>query len=314
MFYARKPRPTKPNPTPHTARNIPRLSEQQVDDILALLDANPYSSVDDVYYNAYNHGLYIASLSSFYRTARQHQRLLKQRSHTRRRNNTKRGRTTPPHVIATAPGQVLCWDITFLPGPCISQNYACLTVIDLYSRAVVGTSITPREQTRAATELFTRILSQYPDVHTVHSDNGPSMTSTTIAELFHSRGITQSFSRPHTSNDNPHMESLFHTMKGSPYYPPVFASIDHATNWVSTFTTNYNSRPNSAINYYTPQSVLDGTWRTLQTSRHHAIQDALEEGRIHTPPKTPTGLPREVTIIRTTTTTHPSPQPLTTNP
>lgn len=313
MFYADKPRPKKSNPKPHHERNITRLSQEQIDDILALLDANPYSSVDDVFYNAYNHGLYIASLSSFYRTARKHKRLLKHRYHTHTRRTSKRRQQRPPHVIATAPGQVLCWDITFLPGPFTGETYACLTVIDLYSRTILGTTITAREDSRAAAKLFTRILNQYPKVHTVHSDNGASMTSTTMTALLAKHGITQSFSRPHTSNDNPHIESLFHTLKGSPCYPPVFTDINHATEWVTTYSENYNNRPHSAINYYTPQSVLDGTWHQLQNNRHTATTDAMTEGRIQTPPNTPTGLPAQATIIRTTTTTRPTPQPLTTS-
>nr|VDG63780.1 putative transposase [Streptococcus thermophilus] len=269
--------------------------------------------MDDVFYNAFNHGCYIASLSSFYRVARAHNRLLKQRRRTPGRKKTTRAKNHPPHVVATAPGQVLCWDITFLPGPRIRETYACHTAIDLYSRAVVGAVVSAREDTRAAAQMFTRLLKRYTDIHTVHSDNGASMTSTTLARLFRNHGVHQSFSRPHTSNDNPHIESLFHTMKGTPYYPKVFTSINDAAAWVEDFTTLYNNRPHSGINHYTPRSVLDGTWQTLQTNRQQAAQEAINHGRIHALPATRTGLPEHVTIIRTTTATQPTPQPLTTN-
>ncbi|MFC5727217.1 integrase core domain-containing protein, partial [Corynebacterium pilbarense] len=119
------------------------------------------------------------------------------------------------------------------------------------------------------------------------------------------------FSRPAISNDNPQMESLFHTMKGFAYYPGAFADIDAATQWVARFTRHYNNRPHSGINGYTPQSVLDGTWRQYETNRINATRAALEAGLITAMPKTPTGLPKEVTIIRTTTKTRPQPPTLT---
>lgn len=277
------------------------------------MDANPYSSVDDVFYNAFNHGCYIASLSSFYRVARANNRLLKQRRRTRARKKTARAGHHPPHVVATAPGHVLCWDITFLPGPLVGETYACHTVIDLYSRALVGAVVSAREDTRAAAQMFTELLKRYPDMHTVHSDNGASMTSTTLARLFHSHGVRQSFSRPRTSNDNPHIESLFHTLKGTTYYPRVFTSIHDAAAWVEDFTVLYNNRPHSGINHYTPRSVLDGTWKDLQANRRRAAQQALDHGYIQKLPTPRTGLPEEVTIIRTTTATRPAPQPLTIN-
>lgn len=313
MYYQDNPRPRVAHPIAHRDRNIARLSSTHIDNILALLDANPYSSVDDVFHNAFNHGCYIASLRSFYRVAKAHNRLLKQRyPSSRRRRTTKTRNNQPPHVVATQPGTVLCWDITFLPGALMGETYACHTVIDLYSRAVVGAVVSTSENSRAAAAMFARILDDHPHIHTVHSDNGAAMTSTTLARLFSSRGIRQSFSRPRTSNDNPHIESLFHTMKGTHYYPRVFTSLADATAWVNDYIKVYNNRPHSGINYYTPQSVHDGTWTTLQQNRHHATQQALQQGLIHTPPTIPTGLPEEVTIIRTTTTTRPNPQPLNT--
>lgn len=100
-------------------------------------------------------------------------------------------------------------------------------------------------------------------------------------------------------------------MPGFAYYPGAFADIDAATQWVARFTRHYNNRPHSGINGYTPQSVFDGTWRQYETNRIDAARAALEAGLITAMPKTPTGLPKEVTIIRTTTKTRPQPPTLT---
>lgn len=43
---------------------------------------------------------------------------------------------------------------------------------------------------------------------TVHSDRGPSMTSKGVAQMLADMGITQTHSRPYTSNDNPFSASV----------------------------------------------------------------------------------------------------------
>jgi transposase InsO family protein len=51
------------------------------------------------------------------------------------------------------------------------------------------------------------------------------MTSRTVADLLVSLGVTRSFSRPRTSNDNAAVESSFKTMKYQPTFPVRFASM-----------------------------------------------------------------------------------------
>ena len=145
VFYETNPRPRTDNPIPHHQRRINRLSDATVTDIVELLDDNPHCGVDQVFYAALNNGIYLASLRSFYRVAKAHGKLLHQRHNTKARQAKRRHDATPPHVHATAPGQVLCWDITFLPGQYYGQTFALHMVIDLYSRAIVGFVVAERE-------------------------------------------------------------------------------------------------------------------------------------------------------------------------
>lgn len=313
VFYQTKPRPRVANPTAYDKRRINRLSDTTVERILELLDANPHSGVDQVFYAALNNGIYLASLRSFYRVAKKHGRLLYQRHNTKAKQAQRKRNASPPHVRATAPGQVLCWDITFLPGQYVGQNFACHMVIDLYSRAIVGCVVAERENSHVAAAMFDDILTRFPHVKTVHSDNGSAMTSKRLGKLFAKHGVARSFNRPHTSNDNPHTESVFHTMKGRTYYPKTFATLGHAKNWLNEWVPVYNATPHSGINYYPPQAILDGTWDKLQRQREEGMRNALREGIITQLPNTAagTGIPAEVSIIRTTTQTAPPPQPIT---
>ena len=67
----------------------------------------------------------------------------------------------------------------------------------------------------------------------LHSDNGSPMKGATMLETLYALGITPSKSRPRVSNDNPHAESLFKTLKYVPNFQPQgFATLTEARLWV----------------------------------------------------------------------------------
>lgn len=53
----------------------------------------------------------------------------------------------------------------------------------------------------------------------IHADRDSSMTSKSVEFLLADLGITQSYSRPHVSNDNPYSKSQFKTFKYRPDFP-----------------------------------------------------------------------------------------------
>ena len=78
-------------------------------------------------------GTYIASESSFHRVLRAHGQM------------NRRGRAKPPRRsrpptthIATGPGEVWCWDVTFLPAAVQGRWFYLYLILDLYSRKIVG--------------------------------------------------------------------------------------------------------------------------------------------------------------------------------
>ncbi|WP_034666372.1 hypothetical protein, partial [Corynebacterium tuscaniense] len=64
LFYETNPRPRTEHPIPYHQRRISRLADTTVNRILELLDTNPHSGVDQVFYAALNNGIYLASLRS----------------------------------------------------------------------------------------------------------------------------------------------------------------------------------------------------------------------------------------------------------
>lgn len=287
-YYRRHPRPQVAHPTPPALRGYRHaLSTAEREAVCSLLDNSRDVSVFEAHANALNNGYYLASLSTFHRIARAHNKRLGDRyPHTRK---TRRGLHRPTPVLeATIPGEVLCWDITFLPGLYRGQLYALHMVIDLFSRKIIGQSVQPRQDTDVAVAMIDHLIIGSPNpVRTVHSDNGFPMTSRQMEKMLHSHGVAASFIRPGVSNDNAQMESVFHTLKSRFYYPGTFDDCDQARQWVELFVGYYNDKPHSGLAGYSPNHMWDNTWEQVYRHRQDALTEAFSSNpaRFHAPPQ-----------------------------
>ncbi|NJP98423.1 transposase family protein [Nonomuraea sp. FMUSA5-5] len=159
---------------------------------------------------------YLASQSTMYRILRQHGEV----GRDRRRQASHPPRAIP-ELVADAPNVVWAWDITKLRGPDKGVWYSLYTIIDLFSRYVVGWMVASRESADLARHLIGQTAAKHdidPGSLTLHADRGSSMTSKSLAELLINLGVTKSHSLPRTSNDNPRVEASFKTLE----YCPAF--------------------------------------------------------------------------------------------
>jgi putative transposase len=135
-------------------------------------------------------------------------------------------------------------------------------VIDIYSRYVVGWMIADRESsvlTKLLLKTTIREQGADPTKPIIHADRGSSMTSKLVAFMLADLGVTRSHSRPHVSNDNPHIESLFKTTKYQPQFPATFANIVEARAFCRAFFAWYNNEHrHSGIALLTPSDVHHG--------------------------------------------------------
>lgn len=218
-------------------------------------------------------GVYVASVSSFYRVLRR-RRLLTHRSETAPRTH----RATPPERVATGPNQVWTWDITWLKSTVRGMFFYAYIVLDLWDRSVVGWRVEAEENVEISKQLF-RELKALHDFHGLflHSDNGNPMKGGTILALFYQLGITPSFSRPRVSNDNPYIESFNSTMKRRVDYPNAFEQIGDARTWMADFIHYYNTEHmHSAIGYVTPHERRHGEDHAIFAARNAALRNAFE--------------------------------------
>lgn len=255
-------------------KNTPRkLSKSEREEIISICcddefkDKNPY----DIVLTLLERGIYIASIRSFYR-------VLKENGLLHHRSNRRPGRkqSKPPEVKATGPDQVWTWDITWLPTEIRGIYLPAYMIKDIWHKEIVGWQIYDREDELYAKELFERTLSErgFPNVH-IHSDNGNPMKGMSLLASLYDLGCKNSFSRPRVSNDNPFIESFFGTMKCSVKYPGRFKDIEDARIWMADFVNWYNTEhKHSGINYFTPQQMLSGEYRSLIKTRNNTMNIA----------------------------------------
>lgn len=212
-------------------------------------------------------GQYIGSESSMYRILREEKAL----SH-RGSSRVPHKRYKPDEQVATCPGQVLSWDITYLPTTVRGQFFYLYLMLDVWSRKIVGWEVHERESAEHASALISRVSTNEGltrGVSVLHADNGSPMKGSTMLATLERLGIAASFSRPRVSNDNPFSESLFGTFKSRPGYAQRrFEDTGEAREWVSMFVAWYNNEHmHSAIGFVTPADRHVGVDVTLLNAR-----------------------------------------------
>jgi putative transposase len=176
--------------------------------------------------------------------------------------------------VATRPNQIWSWDITKLLGPARGIYYFLYSVLDIFSRYVVGWMLATKENAALAEQLVAQTCLKQGILAgqlTLHADRGSPMRSLTLAELLVELGVAKTFSRPRVSNDNPYSESHFKTLKYWPGFPERFVSFNHALEVSRALFTRYNHHHHhSALCYLTPAVVHHGQAEDVLARRHQA--------------------------------------------
>jgi transposase InsO family protein len=223
-------------------------------------------------------GVYLASESTF-------SRVLKAQGQTAHRGRAKAPKALRPPTthMATAPRQVWCWDMTYLPAQVMGRWFYLYLILDLYSRKIVGWEVHDTDHADHAAHLVRRTalaegiapLSSKP---VPHGDNGSTLEATTVLAMLTWLGVKPSYSRPRVSDDNPYAESLFRTAKYRPEFPAKgFADLHQARTWAADFVRWYNvDHRHSAIGYVSPTQRHTGEDHPILAARHALYLRARE--------------------------------------
>ncbi|MFC1407498.1 MULTISPECIES: IS3 family transposase [Streptacidiphilus] len=279
-------------PKERTSRPAPAsaLSPAERTQVLALMSQPQYVDLPpaQIWARELDEGRYWCSERTMYRIL-----AAAGQSGERRRQATHPAKTVP-QLVATAPCQVLTWDITKLRGPNKGEWYQLYVIIDIYSRYICGWTVERSESAERAEELIRETIQRNGIVpETVHADRGTSMTSKKVSQLLLDPGVTRSHSRPKVSNDNPVSEANFKTIKYCGELPDRFNSLAEARDWCEEFITYYNhSHRHSGIGLHTPASVHFGTADLVREQRAVTLAEAYGRhperfARRPTPPAIP---------------------------
>lgn len=258
-------------------RSPRRLSDVERVGVLSVLNEDRFADLApaQVYATLLNEGRYLCSLRTMYR-------ILQEAGESReRRNQLRHPVHTVPRLVAKAPNQVWSWDITKLLGPVKWTYFYLYVVLDIFSRYVVGWTLSRRESASLAEKLIATCAQRFgivEDQLTVHADRGASMTSKPVALLLADLGVTKSHSRPRVSNDNPFSEAQFKTLKYRPGFPDRFGSLQDARAHCRDFFLWYNTvHHHSALGLLTPADVHHGSASAILAARAEVLRRAYEE-------------------------------------
>lgn len=267
------PPPAVPKPrAPHPA-SLTEAENQHVIDVLCSERFGDMAPAQ-VYTTLLDEGTYLCSERQMYRILAA-EGLVRDR---RRGGHQRAGSYGVPRLEADAPNKVWTWDITALRGPTKGVKYYLYTIIDIYSRKIVGWTVHENESEKHARRLIREACRRHRvnrDQLVIHADRGSPMIAGTVAELLNELGVGKSHSRPRVSNDNPFIESHFKTLKYRPDYPDRFDSISHARSWCRSFFHWYNEvHYHSGIGYLRPADLHDGNHTVILEHRQAALDAA----------------------------------------
>lgn len=280
-----------------------KLSEPEKDAIVAALQMPGMEElpVKVAHATLLDQGICLASPSTFVR-------VIKERGVQRKNRSSRTARAKRPELVATAPGQVWCWDITWLDAPLKGTYFYLYMAIDMYSRKVVAWEVFAKEDGALARDLFAQAL-ENEDIPSgqimIHADNGKPMRSKKLRSLFEDLGVRASYGRPHTSNDNAFAESLFATFKGRVSFPEYFENIQSARGFCLEFFTWYNCfHLHSSLDFVTPQSVHEGLHPKIFANRNVLLEvNRLAHPTRHGGKSKTYGIPAEVRLKHRTSMT-----------
>jgi transposase InsO family protein len=216
-------------------------------------------------------GVYLASESTF-------SRVLRAAGQAAHRGRAKKPRAVRPPTthVATAPRQVWCWDMTYLPAVVIGMWFHLYLILDLYSRKIVGWEVHATDDSVHAAHLVRRTalaegIATMLAKPVLHGDNGATLKATTVLGMLYWLGVKPSYSRPRVSDDNAYAEYR-------PDFPAKgFADPGAARLWAAAFVHWYNQdHRHSGIRYVTPGQRHCGADQAILAARHDLYLQARE--------------------------------------
>ncbi len=155
-----------------------------------------------------------------------------------------------------APNVIWASDFTYIKVNG-SFHYLCV-VIDLFSRKVVGWSLSNRHDVNLTLKAFEKAYFDRgePSYVMFHSDQGSEYTAFKFRQTLDKHHVVQSFSKKGYPYDNACCESFFRHMKRECINRKSFRNQDELRLCCFEYINRYNTkRPHSSLGDYTPNEI-----------------------------------------------------------
>jgi len=258
---------------------VNRLLPEEVGAVLKMAVKEEYADLSHrtLAVTAWDLKKFFVSFSSVYRILVSHN-LMSIRGNQRHHN----GKSIPPvRKELTGPDQRWCWDISYLLTYEKGLYLYLYVLLDEYSRKVISWLIRwnqTADESKCLIEegLINENILDLPEDKRpeVFNDRGRQMKAKPIKTMFEDLHMPQIFSRPRTPNDNPFVESMFSTIKGSPLYPGRFLDLEGYYDYFKIFFPWYNGEHlHSGIDYVTPDQCHAGLRDKIVSQRKADLEN-----------------------------------------
>lgn len=250
-----------------------RLCAAEVEEATALIQKarKAPQSLRAAYAEQLDRGIHVASAATLYRL-----RKALRPVDSRAPSCPKVRRRTP--LTAQKVNVIWCWDITPMRLRVGSGWCYFYAFLDLFSRKVMAYTVEVREDGILARDVLADALQRWtldPATLTLHSDNGSPMKHEKLVEMLRQLQVRITRSRPHVSDDNAFIESLFATFKTRSGYPEAFGNLEEARAFCAQFVAWYNTaHRHSRLDWLTPEEVYTGKAESIQAHRNRVLEEA----------------------------------------
>jgi len=215
----------------------------------------------------------IASVSTFYRLARQNNLLGSRKSVS----EGKKLNREKPHLAAVKANEIWSWDVSQIQSLQRLERYYLYVIIDIWSRFVVGWCLELHEKSDHAIALWKQSLEEQAingEGLVNHKDNGSIMTSDEMIKFVRDAQMVDSYSRAGVSDDNPFSESLFRTVKYFRDFPSSFESVESGRAYFEPYFKAYNfTYRHSGIQFLTPATRHYGEEEQILRQRNQVVEE-----------------------------------------
>lgn len=171
-------------------------------------------------------------------------------------------------VIPEGPLQVLEMDIKFVWVEEYKRHAFILSVIDTFTRVVLGWTVGYKIQQKQVKKLWTHIIDTHLQSYDclnkkinieVRNDNDSRFIAQSVQNFFKENQIHQVYTHPYTPQENGHIES-FHAILSEKLSRYVFWSLDDLEQCLTLFYDKYNNQRLHSATLYLPPMFFWQYW------------------------------------------------------